>query len=233
MMWTMVVESAKLFRADRWTVSYFTETKFAGKSAYRMRPLKELADERRSTVDPRQYGSEPIVYVGLENVRSTTGELVEFSPRPASSIKSRSKTFRVGDVLYGRLRPELNKVYLAHPPVSEGMCSGEFIVLSPRKDVVLSRYLRHILASSFVTQFASKFTVGASLPRMSTRDLLDIEVPVPPLDVQAKLVEQLAQIDQEIIALRSRLDTLPAQQAKGLLAALSSGTPVIEIEVAT
>src|SRR5579885_1416706 len=98
-MWTMVVESAKLFRADRWTVSYFTETKFAGKSAYRMRPLKELADERRSTVDPRQYGSEPIVYVGLKDGRSNTGEMMEFSPRPASSLKAQAKRFRDGDVL--------------------------------------------------------------------------------------------------------------------------------------
>jgi hypothetical protein len=230
-MWTGVVESTRLFRADRWTVSYFTETRVSGTWAYRQRPLRELAVERRSTVDPKQYGEESIVYIGLENIRSTTGELVDFALRPASSIKSRSKTFRPGDVLYGRLRPELNKVYLAQEPASEGMCSGEFIVLAPRQDVVLPRYLRHILASSFVTQFAGKFTVGASLPRMSTSDLLGIEVPVPPLDVQARLVEQLGKIDQEIISLRARLATLPAQQAEGLLAALSSGRPVIEMAV--
>ncbi|MFO1335415.1 MAG: hypothetical protein U1E80_10025 [Piscinibacter sp.] len=231
-MWTRVVESATLLEADRWTVSYFAEMKVSGRSAHRKRPLRDLAVERRSTIDPQQHGDEPIVYLGLENVRPTTGELVDFALRPASSIKSRSKTFQAGDVLYGRLRPELNKVYLAQSPAAEGMCSCEFIVLAPRQEVVLPRYLRHILASSFVTQFAGKLTVGASLPRMSPSDLLGIEVPVPPLAVQARLVEQLARIDQEIVALRARLAALPAQQAEGLLVALSTGRTEIEVAMA-
>lgn len=231
-MWTDVVESARLLKANRWTVSYFTEADTPGISAYRQLPLRELANERRTTLDPQQYGDTHIVYLGLENVRSTTGELVEFAPRRASSIKSRSKTFRENDVLYGRLRPELNKVYLAQSPASDGMCSGEFIVLAARQDIVLPRYLRHILASPFVTQLAGKFTVGASLPRMAAEDLFSIEVPVPPLDVQSKLVEQLEKIDQEIITLRTRLETLPAQQAEGLLEALSTGKPVIRAVMA-
>lgn len=231
-MWIDVVESATLLKANRWTVSYFTEAKAPGVSAYRHLPLREMADERRTTLDPQQFGDARIVYLGLENIRSTTGELVDFAPRPASSVKSRSKTFRENDVLYGRLRPELNKVYLAQPPASEGVCSGEFIVLTARQDIVLPRYLRHILASSFVTQLAGKFTVGASLPRMAAEDLLSIEVPVPPLDVQARLVKQLLKIDQEIIALRARLESLPVQQAEGLLEALSTGKPVIRTGVA-
>jgi hypothetical protein len=174
-------------------------------------------------------GNVTISYLGLENVRPLTGELVDFSPRPASSVKSRSKVFQPDDVLYGRLRPELNKVFLAQGQVTKGLCSGEFIVLVPHKDYILPRYLRHALASAFVTQFAVKFKVGASLPRMATADLLGIEIPVPPLNIQATMVRQLAKIDAEIADLRAKLEALPQRETAAFVSAISSGSETIDL----
>ena len=228
-MWTSEISSTVFFAANRWTVSYFTDTGDAAASSFKMRPLCEVAFERKGAVDPQLLGEASIVYLGLENIRPLTGELVSFSARPASSIKSRSKVFQEGDVLYGRLRPELNKVFLPNGNAMEGLCSGEFIVLTPRTDVVLPRYLRHILASTFVTRYASKFTVGASLPRMATSDLLSIEIPVPPISVQNKLVEALEDFDAEIKSLRERLERLPEAVAEGLLIAISAGNSSIEV----
>ena len=77
------------------------------------------------------------------------------------------------------------------------------------------RHLRHILVSSFVTQFAGKLTVGASLPRMSPSDLRN-RSPCAASRRAGTAGQQLARIDQEIVALRARLAALPAQQAEGL-----------------
>lgn len=228
-MWIGEVSSLDFFSANRWTVSYFRETKNSALSVFPLRTLGEVAVERRGSSDPQLLGDMSISYLGLENVRSLTGELVDFFKRPAASVKSRSKVFQCDDVLYGRLRPELNKVFLAQGLVTEGLCSGEFIVLDPRKDLVLPRYLRHILASQFVTQFATKFTVGASLPRIATHDLLGIEIPVPPLHIQAQMVRSLLDIDTEIAELRAKLAALPKKQAKAILTAVSSGSGVIVI----
>lgn len=228
-MWIGEVSGAEFFSANRWTVSFFAESKATTVSAFPMRPIREVVAERKGAVDPQNLGDVSISFLGLENVRPLTGELVDFYERPAISVKSRSKIFRRDDVLYGRLRPELNKVYLAQGEVCDGLCSGEFIVLIPNKDVVLPRYLRHILASSFVTQFASKFRVGASLPRMSTVDLLSIEVPIPPLSVQTKIVKRLEEVDAEIIELRARIEELPGMQAEALLVAIADGSDSIDI----
>jgi hypothetical protein len=228
-MWVGEVSSAELFAANRWSVSFFADVKASSSSAFVMRPLSEIASERKGSTDPQQLGDVAIAFLGLENVRPLTGELVDFAKRPASSVKSRSKNFLAGDVLYGRLRPELNKVYLAEGPVSEGLCSGEFIVLTCQKGVVLPRYLRHILASPFVTRYAEKFKVGASLPRMGTSDLLGIEVPVPPLEVQAAMAQRLEALDQEVIALRTRLDSLPRLQSQALLTAIAEGADALAI----
>lgn len=229
-MWIGNASGAQFFSANRWTVSFFNETRDVGTSAFPMRPLRELAVERRGAADPQKLGDIYISYLGLENVRPLTGELIDFQPKPALAIKSRSKIFRTDDVLYGRLRPELNKVFLAQGPLTEGLCSGEFIVFVPRTDLVLPRYLRHALASSFVTQFVSKFTVGASLPRITTADLLGINIPVPPVSIQVQMVKKLAEVDFEIAELRSRLQKLPIKQTHAFLESVSSGSGTIDIE---
>jgi restriction endonuclease S subunit len=182
--------------------------------------LRRLVSERKGAVDPQILGELGISYLGLENVRPQTGELVNFERRAANSIKSRSKTFKAGDVLFGRLRPELNKVYLVDGEPSEGICSGEFIVLVPVTSLANARYIRHIIASPFVSRFIAKFRVGASLPRIGTDDLLGIKVPMPPLAVQEQIARRLEAMDRELRDLRQKLEDLPGQQLEALMEAV-------------
>jgi len=185
-----------------------------------MTELRYLVSERKGSVDPQTLGELQISYLGLENVRPQTGELVGFEPRAASSVKSRSKVFKSGDILFGRLRPELNKVYLVDDELGEGICSGEFLVLTPKTSMSNAQYVRHIMASPFVTQFVQKFRVGASLPRMAVNDLLSIKIPLPPLLVQEEITQWLAAMDNELREIRRRLEELPNQQRKMLMEAV-------------
>lgn len=229
-MWCREVSAETFFAESRWTVSYFSESLGAPLSAYPMVRIAEIASERRGSADPQQLGDVLITYLGLENVRSQTGELVDFELRSAKAVKSRSKVFEPGDVLFGRLRPELNKVFLADGPVQAGLCSGEFIVLVPDTLMVEPRYLRHLLASEFVSRYARKLTAGASLPRMSAEDLLNLGIPLPPLDEQRELVERLKAADDEIIRLRHELATLPSAVANALLNSIASGRPALAVD---
>jgi restriction endonuclease S subunit len=218
----ITVKHASLATSGRWTPAFFFGAEDGPCAAYEMIELRQLVSERKGAVDPQTLGELQISYLGLENVRSQTGELVGFEPRVASSIKSRSKVFRSGDILFGRLRPELNKVYLVDGEPSEGLCSGEFIVLVPITSRVNSRYVRHIIASPFVSRFVEKFRVGASLPRMAAADLLGIKVPVPPLAVQEQIARRLEAMDQELRDLRQRVEELPSQQRRALMEAVGS-----------
>ena len=215
-----LVEHTRFTTSVRWTPSFFFGAENTLCAAYEMTELRHLVSERRGSVNPQTLGELQISYLGLENVRTQTGELVGFEPRSASSVKSRSKVFKSGDILFGRLRPELNKVYLVDGKPSEGICSGEFLVLNPITSRVNARYLRHIIASSFVSQFIQKFRVGASLPRIAIDDLLAIKVPLPPLSVQEKISLQLAVMDEELRKIRRRLEELPNQQHEVLLGAV-------------
>ena len=223
-MWTGVVPLEELNAAGRWTVAFFSTVTNSQASVYPMKSLRELVTESKSAVDPQGLTAESINYLGLENVRSMTGELVEFEPRHPSQVKSRSKTYCEGDVLFGRLRPELNKVYLAEPHVSPGICSNEFIVLTARADLIHPRYLRYALASPYVADFANKLRTGASLPRMNSGDLLDLAIPVPPLDVQERLAGALLRLDGVLRSLRIKVETLPSSITDALSESLRTGS---------
>lgn len=229
-MWTAVIPASALTAADRWTVEFFAALPVAHGSPHPRFAIGEVADERRTTVDPRTMADATIDYLELENVRSLTGELTGFRPVPAATIRSRSKTFGPGDVLYESLRPELNKVYLADGEVASGICSGEFIVLRPRPGRVRGRCLRHLLASPYVTGHAARLRTGAALPRMATADLLALQVPVPPLDVQDRLCAGLAQLDARVRALRAELDRLPGATADAFTRALETGAAELDVD---
>src|SRR5579864_4250889 len=100
-------------------------------------PLAELSTPTRPRCEPKLFPKLP--FVGMEQVESKTGRLLK--TMPAASMKSTAFHFQPGDVLYGRLRPYLNKVLYAG---IEGLCSSEFIVLPPRSSFN-SKYLAYYL----------------------------------------------------------------------------------------
>lgn len=227
-MWVGEVQSAQLREAERWVVSYFAKMGSSAASGFPMRALRDVVRERQGATDPQQLGDQVISYLGLEHVRSGSGELVGFSQRPANTVKSRSKVFRKDDVLFGRMRPELNKVYLAEGEVNEGICSTEFVVLMAVEGVLVPRFLRHALASSFVTSHIGRFRSGAALPRINTSDLLSIPIPIPPLGVQQRMAEQLRALETELASLRRRVEALPTLMSEALTQALGAGSSELE-----
>ncbi len=131
-------------------------------------------------------------------------------------------------MLYGRLRPNLNKVYHAADMVATGICSGEFFVFVPNKELVTSIVLRYLLSSDYVLRHAARFQVGTALPRMNLSDLLNIEVPVPPLDVQEMYAKDLKAHFAHLVRVTKELEALPQQIASSFLMALKTGAVQID-----
>ena len=96
-------------------------------------------------------------------------------------FKSSGNYFKTNQVLYGRMRPYLNKVYKAE---FDGACSGEFIVLEclPNYSADLLQYILH--ARIFV-KFVNEKTSG-DRPRISYEEIAD-ELKLPLGTVKAQL----------------------------------------------
>ena len=140
------------------------------------------------TVMPKSL-SGPITYIGLENISQGTGQLVgSVDVDDASEIRSAKNLFYAGDILYGRLRPNLNKVWLSD---REGICSTDIIVLRPVDDRVLPALYARIFLSEIFNEAVLLRVSGAQLPRITSRRFEGIQIPLPPLEVQREIVAEI------------------------------------------
>lgn len=144
--------------------------------------LGELARPIRARVSPRQ--ADGLRFVGMEHIQPHTMRLL--GSVPASTMKSAAVRFEPGDVLYGRLRPYLNKVYR---PDFAGLGSAEFIVLTPSQQLS-ARFLVHVLNSSDFVRFASALNTG-DRPRVDFDQIARYQMPLPPLDEQERIADIL------------------------------------------
>ena len=121
-------------------------------------------------------------YVGLENIESHTARFIGSSdPQP---VKSSTFKFSEEHVLYGRLRPYLNKVLA---PGFEGHCSTEIFPIKPRPE--LSReYLLYWLLADETCERINATCTGARMPRADMNEVLAFEFPLPPLPEQQRIV---------------------------------------------
>lgn len=223
-MWMRTISFAQMQEKHNWKVDSFTPSSTSvTHSSYPLYPLHELVEVRREALFPKEYPEHTFHYIGLQHVEPLTGDLIDCPPVQGSEIRSRSKVFRPEDVLYARLRPYLNKVYLAEQPVREGICSSEFFILRAHPHRLRPAYLRFILASEYVLEHVKKLQIGSALPRLLIEPFLQISVPVPPLLVQDECITYLRIQHRRRRSLAAEAASLPETIHGRLIEALQTG----------
>lgn len=147
--------------------------------------LGDLADFVNDLVRPGEPTDPAKAFVGLQHVESHTGRRI--GELPLGGEKGRKFLFAPGDIVYGYLRPYLNKVWVAD---MFGLCSVDQYVLRPR-DGVSPWYLAHALRSRATLEEAMRLTHNLQLPRLRSGLLAEIEIPMVPKDRQAEVVASL------------------------------------------
>jgi len=148
-----------------------------GKAGWAIKPLGEVC-----VFDKFQGLHKSLPYVGLEHIESHTAQFIG-STEPIS-VKSTTFRFSKQHVLYGRLRPYLNKAFA---PNFEGHCSTEIFPIKPKPG--LSReYLLYWLLADETTEKINATCTGARMPRADMNEVLGFEFPLPPLPDQHRIV---------------------------------------------
>ena len=167
-------------------------------SKYQWVNLKDAVKFKKEVVSD----SSELPYVGLESIKSNTGFYVP-STEEKETFNSALK-FEVGDVLFPKLRPYLNKVHLAQ---FTGVCSTEFHVL---KGIDLNnQYLSTFLSSKLVLNQTTCLMTGNTHPRLQPQDVERLPILLPPPEIQ----NDIAEIMQSAYAAKKQKD----QQADALL----------------
>lgn len=124
--------------------------------------------------------------LNLDMVESNTGNIKDYEYVRINEIGNSTVSFDSSNVLYSKLRPYLNKVVLPNKP---GYATSEMVVLKPKPEVITREYLTYFLRSSHFVNYINSRTTGAKMPRANIKDLKQVRVPCPSLDMQNYIVK--------------------------------------------
>ena len=168
-------------------------------------------------------------FIGLEHVEAHTMRLL--GTAKTNDVRSSGSYFGKGDIIYGRLRPYLNKVYM---PDFSGLASGEFIVF-PSQPNLDNAYLMYFLNQWEFVSFVTRLNTG-DRPRVDFSQFADHTFPLPPLPDQHRIVaeieKQFTRLDASVASLERARANLRRYRASVLKAACEGALVPTEAELA-
>ncbi len=150
----------------------------------RLKFISKLISEKASSKESF------LPYIGMENIESWTGKHTISD----SETEGLASYFDKGDILFGKLRPYLAKVYLAE---KEGICSTEFLVYRAGKQIH-NFYLNLMMLSFEFINLIDSSTYGSKMPRANSDFIGNQLIPTPPLSEQKEISSYIESASQKI-----------------------------------
>ncbi|MCD8293640.1 MAG: restriction endonuclease subunit S [Clostridia bacterium] len=157
--------------------------------------------------------------IALENIESHTGRFIQTS----SIFDGQGINVKIGDIVYGKLRPYLCKAWLAD---FECNAVGDFCVFRCSQDVYAG-FIHKLFLSPQFASVVNASTYGAKMPRISPNFVLSLILPVPPLNEQitiSKFIDsQCVEIDELIAVEEETITELQAYKQSVIAEAVTKG----------
>ena len=167
----------------------------------------------------------------LEDIEKSTSRLVRRATAAERASRSNKSSFKAGDVLYGKLRPYLDKVLVAE---TDGYCTTEIVPVVPGA-AVASAWLRLSLKRPDFLMHVNKLSYGVKMPRLGTEDANATLHPLPPLAEQHRIVvrvDELMGLLDRLEAARTARDDVRRAARDAALAALRDAEDTDAVEAA-
>ena len=177
--------------------------------------IKYVTQSRSSTYRLSNVGR----YIGLENVESASGHFIETESEYEDRYYDGCEP---GDLLYGKLRPNLAKVIISP---WRACCTGEFEVIS--HSVIGKKYLQYFMLTDGFTQIVTGSTYGTKMPRANWDFIKNLSIVYPPEDIRNRIVAFLdskcAEIDALSADIQSEIEMLEAFKRSVITEAVTKG----------
>lgn len=181
-----------------------------------VRPLKGTFTFRNDLIRPTDGKTGTLRFIGLQHVEPDTGRRIGEDIIQAETLDGRKFRFSPGEIVYGYLRPYLNKVWIAD---CDGLCSVDQYVLRPLPGIADTAYLAHYMRSPSFLEQAKALTNNLMLPRLRSSLLESIEISLPSIQEQRGIVQYLDKVQAKVDAVK-RLQAETAAELDALLPAV-------------
>lgn len=149
------------------------------------RPLGEVLRLRKEIVHPYEKPRGRATFVGLEHLESRTGKRIGSEEIEMSELVGRKPRFHRDDIVYGYLRPYLNKVWVAE---FDGLCSVDQYVYSVDRRVADVHFVGWFMRSATYLNRAPITSSPGQLPRIRTEEVASVLCGFPSIEEQRRTV---------------------------------------------
>jgi len=167
------------------------------KSKYTFKKLGEIARYSASRINCSELSIS--TYVGVDNLLPNVLGKVDSQFLPQEGTAT---SFSENNILLSNIRPYLKKIWYAN---NSGGASGDVLVLEVFSEDVFPKYLYYHLATDRFFDFEMQHVKGVKMPRADKNAVLNYPIPIPPFEVQQKIVAEIGAIETEEILVNTEI----------------------------
>lgn len=156
--------------------------------------FKHIASIKSNLVQPDKYMKYP--QIAPDNIEKDTGRLLSHQTVEESGIISGNHLFYRGQILYSKIRPNLNKLAVAP---FDGLCSADMYPIESKLPTLFMVY--SMLSTYFVSQVSLIIQDRVKMPKINQEELGEIKVVVPSQQEMLTIADYLDSKCSEIDAL--------------------------------
>ena len=162
------------------------------------KPIKDVVVSLRTGLNPRSFfrlntENAKNYYVTIREIRDNSIVFTDTTDRiddEALRLCNNRSNLEIGDVLFSGTGTIGMTAVIEEPPNNWNIKEGVYSI-KPKKEAMNSRYMMFVLQSAYIKNIISRKVFGGTVKSISMKDLMDIKVPVPPLEVQREIVHIL------------------------------------------
>lgn len=145
--------------------------------------LGDISEYSKDKIDIKELSSEN--YIGIENMLQDAKGVIKSS---CLLTEGRCTKFFEGDILIGNIRPYLKKIWLSD---RIGGANTDVLVIKKSIESIDNKYLFFVLSSEKFFSYVMKSVKAGKMPRGNKEMIMKYQFPLPPLEVQKRIVEVL------------------------------------------
>jgi len=145
--------------------------------------LGDISEYSKDKIDIKELSSEN--YIGIENMLQDAKGVIKSS---CLLTEGRCTKFFEGDILIGNIRPYLKKIWLSD---RVGGANTDVLVIKKSIESIDNKYLFFVLSSEKFFSYVMRSVKAGKMPRGNKEMIMKYQFPLPPLEVQKRIVEVL------------------------------------------
>ncbi len=177
--------------------------------------LKDICNINQETYNPSNDLGE-MLYIDIDSVEKETGKINFNDKIPCKNLPTRARRIaRADSVIISTVRPYLKGFVYIKDEIKDSIFSTGFAILNGKENIAKSQFVYYcfMFVDDLMRQIEIKMP-KSSYPSINTDDIGSFTIPLPPLEIQEKIVQNIELVEQQIDFLNLKLELLEKEKEK-------------------